>query len=254
MARRGEEQAVPGEVRRDSPLPLYHQLKLILVRRIERGEWRPGDLIPGEQDLQDMYKISRTTVRQALRELELEGLVTRYRGRGTFVARPKLSHGPRPGDNLVDFLRARGMTPGWRVLSVERVLAPDDVATALELPARATVTRIRRLRLADDQAIGYQEAHVAPLVKGPFLSETLTTGGSLDYLRAKGVIDRSHLERVLEAIPADPELSALLEVQLGAPLLRIRRVLYSADAKPIEVMEGTYRGDRFQYRVSTGGS
>ncbi len=252
MTRRGEEQAALSEVRRDSPLPLYHQLKLILVRRIERGEWRPGDLIPGEQDLQDTYKISRTTVRQALRELELEGLVTRYRGRGTFVARPKLSHRPRPGDNLVDYLRARGMTPGWRVLSVEQAHAPDDVATALELPARTAVTRIRRLQLADDQPIGYQEAHVAPRVKGPFLDETLTTGGSLDYLRAKGVVDRTHLERSLEAIAADPELSALLEVPRGAPLLRLRRVLYSADGKPLEVMEGTYRGDRFQYRISGG--
>ena len=75
---------------RSSPLPLYHQLKEILSTKIRRGEWKAGDLIPGEQELQSTYALSRTTARQALRELELDGVLTRHRGRGTFVARPKL--------------------------------------------------------------------------------------------------------------------------------------------------------------------
>src|SRR5690606_14843251 len=79
-------------LQRSSPVPLYQQLKLLLADRIQRGVWKPGELIPGEHELQAIHRLSRTTVRQALQELEREGYVTRHRGRGTFVAQPGAVH------------------------------------------------------------------------------------------------------------------------------------------------------------------
>ena len=101
---------------RDSSIPLYCQLKQHLLDEIESGGWKPGELIPGDVELQRLYGVSRTTVRQALGELSSEGRVIRSRGRGTFVIEPKLSHGPEAGHTLNDSLREKGLSPGWRVL------------------------------------------------------------------------------------------------------------------------------------------
>ncbi|MCA9690801.1 MAG: GntR family transcriptional regulator [Nannocystaceae bacterium] len=237
------------EIHRDAPLPLYHQLKLILVSRIERGDYRPGDLIPGEQELQDRFGLSRTTVRQALREMELEGLVTRYRGRGTFVARPRSGNGPEFSAGLLSTSDAPPTT-GWRVLSATQVGATPELAELFGVAPKTAVFRLERVRLADGAAVGHTISHVSPAVKGPFLEATFGAGTSLDYLRPKGVVDNSTTERVLGAVLADDSVAAILDVAPGSPLLQIRRVLYNAEGKPIEQFVGMFRGDRFQFRVA----
>lgn len=238
-------------IQRDSPLPLYFQLQQILLDRIDRGAWKPGELIPGELELQATYDLSRTTVRQALRALELDGKVVRYRGRGTFVATPKLTHSPEPRNSLTQTLRSRGMAPGWTVLSCGAVPAPRDVAERLGVAAGAPLFRSMRLRLANDEPIGVHVAHVAPPFAGAIDEALLEQPGSLDYLAATGALDGSRAERVLEAVPATAEEADLLGVDVGAPMQRIWRLVVTADGEPLEHLRATYRGDRFQYRVET---
>jgi GntR family transcriptional regulator len=241
-------------IERDSPLPLWHQLQQLLLDKIDGGVWQPGDLIPGEQELQDQYGLSRTTVRQALRELELAGRVTRYRGRGTFVSAPKLRHSQEPKRSLARTLLRRGMTPGWRVLSHGPVSAPREVAERLGCDPGAEVYRVMRLRLANDEPIGLHVAHVAPAFRRLVDEARIGTGGSMEYLHCGDALDGSRAERVLEAIAANAEEADLLDVEPGAPMLRIQRLLTSAAGDPIEHLCAVYRGDRFEYHVSSLGS
>ncbi len=240
-----------ASIARGSPLPLYHQLKQLLLDQIERGAWKAGDLIPGEQELQDEHGLSRTTVRQALRELEVEGRISRHRGRGTFVSPPKLTHSVEPRVSLSASLRARGMEPGWQVLTVAHVAPPGDVGDRLEIPRGSKVLRVRRLRLAEREPIGLHVAHIAPAFERLVDRDALTTGGSLDYLRPDPALDRNHAERVLEAIGCPRAEAELLDLVEGAPMLRIRRLIITAGGKPIEDLSAIYRGDRFQYHLSS---
>jgi GntR family transcriptional regulator len=230
---------------RSSQLPLYRQLKQLLVDRIERGEYRPGDLIPGEHELQDSFRLSRTTVRQAMQELERAGYVTRHRGRGTFVA-----EAPRAG--VGHSLHAQGLRGGLRLLAADTVPAPDDVAARLQLPPGSQVFRSRRLRLADDQPIGYLVAHVSAELSAEIDPTRLADDGSLDYLRGGGVLAGSRAERTLEAALADIHAAEALGIAPGEPVLKIHRLLVAADGRPLEDSCGTYRGDRFRYRVAAG--
>jgi GntR family transcriptional regulator len=240
-------------IERNSPLPLYHQLKQVLLQRIEEGVWKPGELIPGEQELQDTFNLSRTTVRQALRELELDGKVIRYRGRGTFVNTPKLAHSPEPSEGFGASLVARGMTPGWQLLAKQLVPVPAAVAASLGVKPDQQVCRLVRLRLANQEPLGRHVAHIAPDFISIIDDRMLTEGGSLDYLNAPQLLEGSRAERVLEAVPADEKTAEQLGVEVGAAMQRIRRRLVTADGQPVEDLEAIYRGDRFEYRVSSVG-
>ena len=236
-------------IERKSPVPLYFQLKQLLAERITKGEWRPGDMLPTEEQLQDHYGLSRTTVRQALKELEFEGLISRHRGRGTFVSRPKISHSPDPRFNLSAYLSEQGMRPGWRVLSAGWVQATAEVAKRLGVESDAQLYQLRRLRLANREPIGYHIAHVIPALGQAIDESQLDQGGSLDYLRATGLLDRSLANRTIEAVLASDDVARHLDVLKGSPILMIRRRVFDAAGIPVEDMRAMYRGDRFQYRV-----
>lgn len=233
---------------RSSPVPLYYQLKQFLIERIEHGDYKPDDLIPGEHELQQTFKLSRTTVRQALQELERAGYVSRHRGRGTFVTRQRLDH--VPAARLGDHLRALGQQPGWHVLSADLEAAPLPVAERLRLVPGARVFCSRRLRLADDQPVGYVVAYVPSGLAEAVDRTKLGVGGSRDYLRALGALRGSRAERTLEAAAADDREAEVLSVATGTPVLKIYRLTFGADGRPLEDSCGTYRGDRLRYRIA----
>ena len=234
---------------RNSSIPLYFQLKQHLLNRIESGGWNPGDLIPGDIEMQSLYGVSRTTVRQALNELSLEGHVTRSRGRGTFVTQPKLSHGPQAGHTLSDSLRARGLLPGWRVLGFGMVPASRRVALNLQVEPGTRVFWSSRLRLAEGEAIGHLVAHAA--VRDEEIEPTsLGYGHSLDYLAANDRLAGARADRSIEVVAAEEDEAALLGVEVAAPMLLVQRHLVTAGGHPLEDFSGIYRGDRFQYLTS----
>jgi GntR family transcriptional regulator len=234
---------------RESPIPLYYQLKELLTGRITSDEWQPGDMLPTEEQLQEQYELSRTTVRQALKELEFEGKISRYRGRGTFVSKPKISHSPDPHFNLTAYLTQQGMEPGWQVLSAGWVSATAEVADRLGVKAGSRVYQLQRLRMANDEPIGYHITHVIPALGEAIDENRLDQGGSLDYLHGPGQLEESYANRTIEAILASDETAKLLDVVKGSPILLIRRQVFNADGVPVEDMRAMYRGDRFQYRV-----
>ena len=118
----------------DSHIPYYLQLMDILKEKVQNKDWLPGDQIPGEQDLCELYGISRTVVRQALRELELEGVINRRKGKGTFIARPKINEGLV--QKLTGFYQdmiERGLNPVTKVLHQRVVPATEKIAEYLNI-------------------------------------------------------------------------------------------------------------------------
>jgi GntR family transcriptional regulator len=236
-------------IERESPIPLYHQLKQLLADRIDNGDWQPGDMLPTEEQLQEQYGLSRTTVRQALRELEYEEKISRFPGRGTFVTKPKISHSPDPEFDFTAFLTQQGMRPSWRVLSLEWIPCTMQLARRLSIDVGSLVYQLRRLRLANDEPIGYHTTHVIPALGENINKKWLEQGDSLDYLRKSGQLGESYANRIIEAILATEETARLLEVGTDSPILLIRRRVFDTEGTPVEDMRALYRGDRFQYRI-----
>lgn len=237
------------EIDRSSPLPLRYQLKQHLLEKIESGEWKPNDLIPSEQELQEMFGLSRITVRQALSDLVYEGLLIRERGRGTFVAPPKMTHSPEERKSLTEFMTEKGIRPGWQVIEQGYLPAAKEIAAHLRLSPGSRVYRIRRLRLADDQPIGCHTAYLPEAIAGQIDQNQLTEGGSLNYLHHLPQMAGSRASRSIEAVAATELDARLLHIPTGAPVLLIERLVTSSSGEAIEFLQARYRGDRFKYQI-----
>lgn len=235
---------------RRSYIPLYVQVKDAVRDVIEGGGAEPGQQLPGEPELCRIFDVSRTVVRQALRDLELQGLIRREKGRGTFVAEPKL--GEALFQELTGFyedMAGKGHPPVSRVLTQEVVPATRKIAGFLKIKQGAPVVHIDRLRFVDEDPLVLVSTYL-PASRCPGLEAVDFTRRSLyEYLEtAYGiVIDRGR--RVLEAVPAGDYEAGLLGVKKGAPLILLDSVSYLADGVPIEYYQALHRGDRSRFEV-----
>jgi GntR family transcriptional regulator len=227
---------------------LYHQIENDLRERIRSGLWTPGQRIPGEPELTRLYGASRITIRQALDNLEREGLISREPGRGSFVRDPTITAGPRRLTSFTQELRARGLDPSSRVLSIAEVPADAQVAEHLDLPAGALVVRLERLRLGDGDALGIQTAHL-PADLFPGLSSLDFSHVSLyeELQRRYGtLVDEAEETYIVGLI--NGAAAAQLEVPPGTPGLVVERVSWSGGRR-IEFTHSLMRGDRYRIVV-----
>lgn len=235
---------------RDSPIPLYYQLYALLVTKIASGDLKPDTLFPSEKELSEQYDLSRTTVRQALQQMVSDEYLYRRQGLGTFVAKPKLRHGPQRDLGITGYLRAHGLKPSWRLVEMKPVIPPRHPALALGVTDTEQVLEITRLRLAADEVIGLHTLYVPfPLAESIQEGHMVAGESSLFYLQ--NILQLSLIEshRVIQAIPASQIEAELLGVEIDSPLLLIQRTTIAADGHPVEYMRAVYRGDRFEYYV-----
>ncbi len=234
----------------DSHIPFYLQLIELLREQINQKVWTPGVQIPGEQDLCEMYSVSRTVVRQALNQLELDGLITRRKGKGTFVAEPKISEGLV--QKLTGFYQdmvERGLKPISSVLHQRVIPADEKVSQYLEIPAGTQVIDIMRLRYVNTEPIQIVTTYI-PYERCPQLATAELTNRSLyDFLEKECRITLTRGHRYIEAVAANEAEAKLLEIERGAPLLLLDSVSYIDDGSPIEYYHALHRGDRSRFEV-----
>lgn len=234
----------------DSPIPYYLQLIEVVRDRIQQREWLPGTQIPGEQDLCTRYKISRTVVRQALRELELEGVIYRRKGKGTFVAKPKISEGlVQKLTGFYQDMLERGLKPVTQVLKQEVILASEKVARFLDLEPGAQVIHLYRLRFVNDEPIQLVASYL-PFALCPLVATTDFVATSLyEFLEQEYGFGLVHAHRSIEAVAANEAEARLLDIERGAPLLLLDSVSYIGEKTPIEYFHALHRGDRSRFDV-----
>jgi GntR family transcriptional regulator len=204
-----------------------------------------GAAVPTERDLAERFETSRTTVRQAIAELVVEGRLERTQGRGTFVAQPKLMQ-VRQLTSFSKDLQAQGRRPGSVLLQISEQPADADVSAHLEVEPGTPIHRVERLRTAADETIAHEIAHLpGPL---PDLAGQLALHGSLYLTLAQAFgIELASVEDIVETALADPVEADLLGVDTGLPILLVHRTGRDADGRPVEWTRSVFRGDRFRF-------
>lgn len=232
------------------PMPLYHQIFLILRSQIAEGKLPPGALVPGEEELTRQFNVSRITARRALAELAAEGLVTRGRGRGTHVAARNEPPPIRAGvEGLLENLLAMGLKTQVNLVEFGYEAAPPDVAVALQIKAGEEVQRAIRVRSLDIGPFSYLTTYVPADIGRKFSRKELAHQPLLALLEQSGVTIGG-AEQTISSTLADARVAPLLKTAVGAPLLRISRVVQDSAGRPVEYIIGLYRPDRYQFRMS----
>jgi GntR family transcriptional regulator len=243
---------MPPQLVRGLGTTVHAQIEDWLAGAIAAGQLAPGDRLPAEHDLAGWLGVSRMTLRHALSELAQRGLVIRAVGRhgGTFVAEPKLDQDVTTLAGFSEQLRRHGMVAGARVLTAARIEAGPAAAAALHLPAGDPVLEVRRIRLADGQPMVLEHSQFPASLFGDLLDCRLD--GSLYDLLAERFGQRPHRAREsFEPVIAGVREAEALEVDEGAPLLRVERTAYSPAGLPLEYARDLFRGDRTRVVIWT---
>jgi DNA-binding GntR family transcriptional regulator len=229
-----------------SPVPLYHQAAGVLEQAIEDGRLPRGTRLESELDLAEQLGISRPTMRAAIKQLVDKGLLIRRRGIGTTVA-------PRPVrravalTSLYDDLKREGREPRTRVLALEEVLCPPDVAEHLGLGPTAPVLRFERLRIAGSDPIALMH-NVVPAGLLELGRGDLERTGLYDVFRENGIAPNVATQQV-GARKAGAEEAELLEIEPGDPMLTMTRVAYDTSGRPIEYGSHRYPAESYWFEM-----
>jgi GntR family transcriptional regulator len=234
-----------GTVNKDLPIPLYHQVKDLLLEAIEAGHWASDQQLPNESKLAELFGVSKITVRQALQELADLGYIRREQGRGTFVSKPKFGQGPRELMSFTEEMNRHQLAASSRVLEKSVTEADLAVAEHLQLLMHAPVLVLKRLRLADGEPMGIQTAHI-PLDLVPGLAyENFESVSLYDLLQTRYGVQAARSREQYFAMSADAESAVLLGIAAGAAVFAAERITYTKTGTPFEFTKSIMRGDRY---------
>jgi GntR family transcriptional regulator len=225
------------------------KIYLMLSERIASGELAAGSRIASEPALAAEHGVSRVTIRRALDRLAIEGRVSRRAGAGTFVAGGAVQPVVRAG--LADVfarMREMGEQTGVRLLSFAYVTPPEQVVEALGLAPGERTQRAVRVRLVDGLPFSYLTTHVPERIGATYTEADLAARPLLSLLDRSG-IEVDHASQTVGAVLAGPEVAEALQVDVGAALLSLTRVVTAADGSGIEHLHGLYRPDRFVFTM-----
>lgn len=235
---------------KNAPVPLYLQVKNTIEAEIRDGKYGQDDRLPSERELCEKFGVSRMTARQALKELERDGLVFSRVGKGTFVGEQKID---QQLSNLTGFsqdISTRGARPSSVILSAQIVPANAHLASVLKLMQGAEVVELSRLRLSNDLPLCIEIAHI-PHYLCPNILKTDFAHASLYAVFQRDYGYRlARAEQTMEASLATPRELEILQITAPASVLRIERLTYNQNDILLEYVVSAYRGDRYKFHLT----
>lgn len=228
-----------------SNVPLYCQLKNLIVEKIEKGEFEADSKIPSEQDFCEQYDISRPTVRQAINDLTASGQLYKMKGKGTFVSAQKISINVKDYTGFTDSILDCKDPSSKTILNIEVIDGQEDPRISeifgLRADTKNEFAAVTYTNILSNDTLSLNISYI-PLSLFPEVCEDLKSGK--DVLRGKYPLIPNSSKSILDIISTDQREAAYLKLQPGQPLIRINNVLYSKSGQPVEYIVTKYRADK----------
>jgi GntR family transcriptional regulator len=232
----------------DSRLPLYYQLMDSLIGKIELGELKENDQLPSERELCDSYGVSRTTVRQAMQQLENEGQIYKVHGKGTFVSPRTYNQSLLKFYSFSEEMKKAGKYPATKVISFEKIPCDVRIAKVMNLTVEDEVFKIIRLRLADQVPMLYETSYIPEKYFKNLTSGELEQTQMYEIFRSQYNVTISRALESFKAVSANRTEADMLDIKEGSPCLMLERITYD-QSRIIEYTKSIARGDKFTYTV-----
>lgn len=235
------------EVNKKSPIPVYYQLKQIILQKINDGEWLPGCAISSERELCNIFNVSRMTIRQALNELVVEGILYKEKGKGTFVSQPRVEQ--MDVMSFTDAATNKGLEAATEVKAFE-IESPDlYVLEKLQLMELENVYYLQRVRKANNQIVAIEELYLPErLFQG--LDEKDLSGSFYKILNENYGYTIDHAETSLEAVIPDKDELKLFKEEQTIPLLKTCSVYVTDKSLRLFYEESLYRSDKYLLNIN----
>ena len=234
---------------RKNGIPLYYQIETVLRKKIVLGELPPMSPLPSEEALAEEYGVSRITVRQALSLLEQDGLVTRHRGKGTFVSEKARFIEPQRLTGFMEDLISMGVKTKTKVLDIATIEAPDTIRDRMKLDPPGHLLRVIKVREIGGKPFSYVINYFPPDIGRKLKKEDLIAKPALTILEEDLGVQVAEAIQTVEATIADAEIAPLLQVRVGEPLLKAERTVFDVRKRPIEYVSALYRSDKYFFTV-----
>jgi len=231
-----------------SSQPLYMQIKEALKQRILDGDFNVHERLPSESELMKMFGVSRITVRQALRDLHGDGLVFSVQGKGTFVSKKKAVQDVQHLQGFGEAMSTQGYETSTRVINSGFIRPDQMVSDELKITRTQQVLEVQRIRYLNREPICVDKSYFPEDIGKKLLNRDLAQD-IFPMLENELDTPLGYADLKIEAIAADDISASLLNVKIGQPCLRIHRMVYTPDDRPIDFEYLTYRGDTFQYQL-----
>jgi len=240
------------KIDKSSPIPLYHQVYEILKNKIEEDQMKPGDYLPSENKLAEMYGVSRLTVRQALSELAEEGLIEKRRGKGTIIIQPKNIENLTELRGFTDDAHVMGHSASSIVLENKLVDAPMIAMEKLKLPIGSKLVLLKRLRLLDDVPYAIEWAYINPAIDTRLLNileMDMSKSSLYEFFRNTLKLKMQYADETLEVTVANHESAKLLNISPGSCVVLRKRFTYVYNERCVEYVQSLYRGDKYKFNI-----
>ncbi len=234
------------------PVPLYYRVYRELKRRISEGEYKPGDRIPPEIELVKSFGVSRLTIRRALEELKSEGLISRHKGKGTFIVGKKEEESMNVLKGFTDKAKEEGLSVRSHVLENRLVEIPPELCQVFGLEQGAMVVLLRRVRFLNDEPVAIEAAYLNPAVDVRILSilkKDMSKESLYEFLRNELKIPLIRALEELELTHVSSSDAKHLGLQPGACALLRKRYTYTTNGKCVEFVRSIYRGDKYRFKM-----
>ncbi len=228
-------------------LPLYHRIENDLKNKIFLGKYRPGDMLPSERELIEIYKVSRLTAREAVNRLAMQGLVEKIQGKGTFVKEKRQGHGMGHLYSGGEEILMKFYEIKTKVLNLS-IINPDQVVCKnLELSDCEQVVYLERLRFANQTPVALIKSYLPQNLVPGMESVDFTDKSLYGILEETYRLQLHEAEEIIEAILADEHTAKLLETEPGFPVLFNQRITHLLDGTIVEYETVTSRSDIYKY-------
>jgi GntR family transcriptional regulator len=227
--------------------PLYSLVASRAEAFIATGAWKEGDRLPPERQLCRDFDVSRSTLRQALGELEARGLISRHQGRGTFVTRPRLQLPIAGAFSISDALRQNGMTISTRVIGVRVIEASRQLASDLACLPGDPIVLIERLRSGNGEPMVLDIAHLREELFPGLADADLEHRSLYEILRTDFGRIVAEARETIEPVILTPRECQLLDVPPHTTALLTRRVTTDVHGVVVAFGQVLLRGDRSRY-------
>ncbi len=237
-------------------IPFYFHIESLLRQKILTGQLQPGERLPPEKELAAQFGVSQITIRTALANLEADNLITRMRGKGTFVTNnvPLSKQVLVTGDvqNFVDDSRkykVKALGIDKRKVSETRI--PREVEEFFGYPPEHRISVVRRVRLLDKTPVQFLENFISPETAKFVNMKALSEKPLQMILKEKMGLQIGRSETYLESVPADPDVAEAVHSHVFAPLFLLRAFIWFTSGEPFEIVNIFMRPDFFKYKIDT---